>query len=312
MAIRREELLPILARLQGQADVELSLEELAAEALLSPSHAQRAFAGAFGESAKQLTIRLRMERAAELLLSTNREIVEIAVAVGYESHEGFSRAFKARFGTAPRDYRAAYARPPARDSTTAGPASTIGSCVRFYRRPHRYWTDHAHSHAQPSRAPRTEEEGMSYEITRQERPETRMLAKSKRIATSQVADTLGEMLPAVYEFAVRNGIELTGPPTAKYEEWSAGGVTLTAGLPVANAGAGEGDIKPTTMPAGAYARTVHTGSYDSLNDAHEALEAWISSNGLEAGAASYEIYLTDPGQYPNEEDWKTEVLREIL
>jgi transcriptional regulator GlxA family with amidase domain len=43
--------------------------------------------------------------AFDLLRSSNLPVAEVAHAVGYESEAAFSRAYKAMFGTTPRDGR---------------------------------------------------------------------------------------------------------------------------------------------------------------------------------------------------------------
>ena len=47
----------------------------------------------------------RMETAMKLLRETDRQIADIASAVGYESQGKFTRAFKEESGMTPREYR---------------------------------------------------------------------------------------------------------------------------------------------------------------------------------------------------------------
>jgi len=54
--------------------------------------------------------------------------------------------------------------------------------------------------------------------------------------------------------------------------------------------------------------TIHTGAYDSLPEAHAALEGWLESRDLRAAGAVWEVYVTDPGQVPDPSEWKTEVI----
>jgi AraC family transcriptional regulator len=50
---------------------------------------------------------LRLERAAYKLAITTDTVLQIALSVGYRSHETFSRSFRRMFGRTPRDYRTA-------------------------------------------------------------------------------------------------------------------------------------------------------------------------------------------------------------
>jgi GyrI-like small molecule binding domain len=85
--------------------------------------------------------------------------------------------------------------------------------------------------------------------------------------------------------------------------------TIEAGLPVAaHTGATpEGDVRADTLPGGRVATTTHTGPYDKLSEAHAAVQQWIDGQGLTAGGAPWECYVTDPADYPDPKDWKTEI-----
>jgi AraC-like DNA-binding protein len=53
--------------------------------------------------------------------------------------------------------------------------------------------------------------------------------------------------------------------------------------------------------------TIHAGPYETLQEAYAALESWIESNGLRPAGAPWEDYITDPAEFPDPKDWKTEV-----
>jgi AraC family transcriptional regulator len=63
-----ERLLPVLVHIQANLDQDLSLEVLATRVQLSPFHFHRLFRSAVGETLKQYTQRLRLERAANRLI----------------------------------------------------------------------------------------------------------------------------------------------------------------------------------------------------------------------------------------------------
>ena len=86
-------------------DEELKLEELACIACFSMYHFHRIFRGMLGESVKEHIRRLRLERAAARLKRTDMSITTIALEAGYESHEAFTRAFKAMGGLSPSEFR---------------------------------------------------------------------------------------------------------------------------------------------------------------------------------------------------------------
>jgi AraC family transcriptional regulator len=99
------ELIPLLIDVQSNLDQKISLNSLARRHGYSPFHFHRFFAGAVGETPKRHVDRLRLERAAYKLAITAEPILDIALSVGFNSHETFSRRFKRAFGYSPRDYR---------------------------------------------------------------------------------------------------------------------------------------------------------------------------------------------------------------
>lgn len=100
-----ERLLPVLVHIQANLDEDLSLDALAKRVRLSPFHFHRLFRLAVGETLKQYTQRLRLERAANRLIIHDTTILDVALDSGFQSHETFSREFKRRFQVTPRGYR---------------------------------------------------------------------------------------------------------------------------------------------------------------------------------------------------------------
>jgi AraC family transcriptional regulator len=100
-----ERLLPVLVHIQANLDQDLSLEALANRVRLSPFHFHRLFRSAVGETLKQYTQRLRLERAANRLVINDAAILDVALDSGFHNHETFSRQFKRRFQVTPKDYR---------------------------------------------------------------------------------------------------------------------------------------------------------------------------------------------------------------
>ncbi|MBI5668275.1 MAG: AraC family transcriptional regulator [Chloroflexi bacterium] len=82
---------------------DLSLEALAQVAHFSPYHFHRLFKAITGETVKQCTNRLRLERAAALLkTSPTLSVTDAAFACGFQSASSFSRAFHQHFGITAR------------------------------------------------------------------------------------------------------------------------------------------------------------------------------------------------------------------
>ena len=100
-----QDLTPLLIDVQQNLESELSLRSLAQRYGYSPFHFHRFFSSAIGETPKRHVDRLRLERAAYKLAITDESVLDIALSVGFNAHETFSRAFKRAFGHTPKDYR---------------------------------------------------------------------------------------------------------------------------------------------------------------------------------------------------------------
>ena len=101
----KRRLLRVLVHIQQHLDDALGLEELAGLACFSPYHFHRIFKGMVGESVKEHIRRLRLERAASQLKLGTAPVTSIAFDAGYESHEAFTRSFRAVFGVPPSRFR---------------------------------------------------------------------------------------------------------------------------------------------------------------------------------------------------------------
>ena len=108
----RRRLQAALRHIQLHLDDDLTPGALAPVAHFSPFHFSRIFSAMVGESIGAHVRRLRLERAAGALRHSDDQVLEIALRSGYQSHEAFTRAFRAHFGCAPREYRDAH-EPPA-------------------------------------------------------------------------------------------------------------------------------------------------------------------------------------------------------
>ncbi len=87
-------------------DTHIDLEELSYDLDISKFHMHRIFKEAFGKNIYESIKSIRLQKAANLLL-TNRysTISNIANLCGYSSHSSFIKAFSKRFNMSPKDWR---------------------------------------------------------------------------------------------------------------------------------------------------------------------------------------------------------------
>lgn len=81
-----------------------NLETIAQKANLSPIHFHQQFHMKCGMTPHAYMLRLRMRKAAELLLASDKPVHVVAEECGYSDPYYFSRVFKNYFDTAPRNF----------------------------------------------------------------------------------------------------------------------------------------------------------------------------------------------------------------
>jgi transcriptional regulator GlxA family with amidase domain len=89
---------------------EITSERMAEQVSMSPRHFRRVFAGTFGTSPARFVEHLRLEQACMRLTRDKTSIDRIASSVGFRSADVFRRAFRARYGATPSEYRERFAR----------------------------------------------------------------------------------------------------------------------------------------------------------------------------------------------------------
>ncbi len=90
---------------QNATDSTISVETVAKSAGFSIDYFNRIFLSHTGYTVTSYINNLRLKQAVILLRTTDKSILDIALEIGYESHEGFTKAFKKKYGIAPKKYR---------------------------------------------------------------------------------------------------------------------------------------------------------------------------------------------------------------
>jgi AraC-like DNA-binding protein len=91
--------------IQSEWQRELSLERLARAVGMSRANLASRFKEVLGVAPMAYLTAWRMQQARELLIATDRALIEIASLAGYGSESAFSRAFRREFGHSPGRFR---------------------------------------------------------------------------------------------------------------------------------------------------------------------------------------------------------------
>lgn len=90
--------------IEAHLDEEIGLADLARASLFSPWHAHRLFRAYLGLAPAEYVRRLRLSRSALALKRGDRRITDVALALGFGSVDGYTRAFARTFGMTPSQY----------------------------------------------------------------------------------------------------------------------------------------------------------------------------------------------------------------
>ncbi len=84
---------------------DISLEQLSDLTFYSTHHFHRIFQSIIGIPVADYIRKRKLSVAAQEIIETDKNIVDIALDYGFNSHETFSRAFKRIFDITPNAYR---------------------------------------------------------------------------------------------------------------------------------------------------------------------------------------------------------------
>lgn len=266
-------------------DEALDLDTIARQVCLSRFHFHRVFRGMTGEGPMEMVRRLRMERAAWRLKHSDWSVSRIAFDAGFETHEAFTRAFRASYAMTPSVFRRRE-HPRIEIVAKCGIHFTNGGPV-------------------PAFIPR-DSGGRTMQVEIKHVDEQRVAAVEHRGPYLQINEAfgrLGEIAgPAgLYRDpeAKMVGLFYDDPDTTPADE-----LRSDAGLVIGRSTAVPNGLNERRIPAGEYASTLHVGPYEQLPDTWARfLGEWLPSSGyrLAGDAVSYELYLNDPTRVPREQ-----------
>ncbi|MFC4321444.1 response regulator transcription factor [Litchfieldia salsa] len=86
-------------------DKNITIQKIAFQVHMNPTYFSEYFKSQTGETILDYVTRMRIEKAKELLLSTDLKIYDISIEVGYTDTKYFSKLFKKYYGEVPSKFR---------------------------------------------------------------------------------------------------------------------------------------------------------------------------------------------------------------
>jgi AraC family transcriptional regulator len=273
-----------IEHIAAHLDEALALDTLARRACLSPFHFHRVFRGMVGETPMEVVRRLRMERAAWKLASSQQPVTAIAFDAGFETHESFTRAFRASYSTPPSGFR-----------ERQHPRIELAAPCGVHYDPSGRVTDFI---------PR-DSGGRSMDVTIKQFPELRVGAirhigpyNQISIAFGQLGQIAGSAGLFAHAGAAMVALFHDVPENTPQDQLRSDAAIVVPEQVALPAGLAEQRI-----PSGEYASTVHVGPYEQLGDTWSRLMGeWLPASGRRmTDGVSYEVYLNDPSRTPKAE-----------
>lgn len=273
-----------IGRIAGGLDEALDLAGLAGAAGVSALHFHRIFRGMLGETPLEVHRRLRLERAAHRLATSDEAVTAIAFDAGFETHESFTRAFQGAYrGLTPSQFRKRMGQHRAQ----------MGHPERF---PFELRAANGVHFDPAGRAPQmvAATGGEDMDVVVEELGALRLAAVTHLGPRNMVGEAFGRLAkvagpaglfakPGAYGVAVFHDDPETTPAA---ELRTSAGLIVPDGSPIP-----EG-LTELVIAAGRYARTTHHGHYAGLSDSWLRLMGqWLPASGHRvADRPSFEIY----------------------
>jgi AraC family transcriptional regulator len=266
----------VLGEIAARMDEPLRLNDLAGVAGVSRFHFHRVFQAMVGETVGEVVRRLRLTRAGWRLRTSETSITTIAFEAGYESVEGFGRAFRAAYAMAPSRYRVALPATPFRPSNIRIAYQPDDNRVRFIHFPGDHGMDVVIETFPSEPAV----------LLRHVGPYENVVNAYKRMF-GWFGETGMYSLETKILGLSHDDPEQVAAERLRYD------VCFTTPTMVTET---PGDMRAEMLPGGCYAVYLHKGSYSGFSDAFQRLFClWLPESGEElADRPCVEWYLNDP------------------
>lgn len=125
---------------------------------------------------------------------------------------------------------------------------------------------------------------------------------------AELTEFFGRAFTEAARAAAAAGVEIVGPPFGFYPEMPTDVVVVEAGFPVSARPASDGEAHALLLPGGRAVHAIHVGPYDTMEQTYEAVQSWMTAEGLQPAVGMWESYLSDPEAEPDPAAWRTGII----
>ena len=105
LAMHAPRLIDVIRLMENNIESPLPLPTIASRCNLSLRQIERLFHKYRNLTPSQYYLSLRLMHAKQLLLNTNRSVIDISIATGFETQSYFTACYRKHFGSSPRSHR---------------------------------------------------------------------------------------------------------------------------------------------------------------------------------------------------------------
>ena len=143
------------------------------------------------------------------------------------------------------------------------------------------------------------------------------LYKTTSANNSNISNAMAQQFGEIMNFAIKNNISPNGMPFTIYENMNLedGNVIMSQAIPVSSkiTSTDDSGVISGFTPKIKVLKTTLKGNYTYLSEAWAATMKYMAELNIEqSDIKPFEIYTTDPSDYPNPADWITEIYVPII
>jgi len=150
--------------------------------------------------------------------------------------------------------------------------------------------------------PASEFSDLDVEIVEVEALDILYISQNANLNSLEFTASLTAAYKEISLFMTEKDIELVSQPMAISSDWDEQGYQFDAAIPVLMQDVElSGNVRSGRSPSGRAVRVVHRGSHDRMAPSYEKLAAYMAAHGLSEGRISWEHYISDPNETPENE-----------
>ena len=126
-------------------------------------------------------------------------------------------------------------------------------------------------------------------------------------ALADVSQRIENLYNELLIFGAKSKIDLTSRPIVIYHRIDEKRTVLEMGIPVNEKIPVSGRVQFKTIPGGDHVVANYYGSYDTLEDGHNAIQHWLMRYRRKMTRPPWEMFVTDPATEPDPNKWLTRI-----